>query len=802
VLLKTVDWAAGTYLQSFTDVWGDLLKTPVIANKLKNFGGIRATMHVKVSISSSPFYAGLAMATFNVLPGSTRSYPVTLGNEDHLVLLSTRPKILISPQDNMGGELTIPFIYPYNFAPLSGPDRANLPAVVADLGTMTIGSTGMLRSFNPSVSSNVTLSIYAWLTDVELTMNTISAVIQSSARKVGLKKKQSGAKNRRAAIMSMAGVKDEYSEAPVSGVASAVAAAAGSLTSVPVIGPFARATEMGAGALANVASWFGFTNVPVIDDHKPYAPKPFPNFASSEIGHPIDRLSLDPKNELTIDTRVCGLDGTDEMSIASIVTRECYLTTFTWSDSQAPSTLLFNTRVTPMLFRIRTGPPDLLWATPMAFVGQMFANWTGDIEFRFIVQATKFHMGRLRVEYEPFVNATDATSQIVNCCEVIDIGESKEFTIVVPYSQLRHWQNVARLGTVGEQFSTSGVVDANRAYDNGMLTVKIQNRLSGPAADNTVDVAVFVRGAPNLAFANPIDLDNTLTFGTIQSSSMECRQSCDMAPEAQDVRWIDSTDDITRLSYGVYMGETILSLRQLMHRTSRYTLLTTHDGPSPVSMLYIHTIDMPLYPRIPGEWASALHRTAAEVGFNYVAYSPMSWMTPCYVGVRGSVNWVANVMGDLAHEVSFTRLYKQRDVNTRFMRIDVVPADSSTSTAARTYLMDVPQGSQSGTVLTNQRTCAGIGANVPYYSTSRFTYTNPGNLTGDGDFLEDYWGSSQGVRLQIKTTQGITTETESTCAVELFTSAGHDFNLIMFKNVPPIYLNGGTLPIASTTWRT
>jgi hypothetical protein len=275
-----------------------------------------------------------------------------------------------------------------------------------------------------------------------------------------------------------------------------------------------------------------------------------------------------------------------------------------------------------------------------------------------------------------------------------------------------------------------------------------------------------------------------------------------MAPEAQDVRWIDSTDDITRLSYGVYMGETILSLRQLMHRTSRYTLLTTHDGPSPVSMLYIHTIDMPLYPRIPGEWASALHRTAAEVGFNYVAYSPMSWMTPCYVGVRGSVNWVANVMGDLAHEVSFTRLYKQRDVNTRFMRIDVVPADSSTSTAARTYLMDVPQGSQSGTVLTNQRTCAGIGANVPYYSTSRFTYTNPGNLTGDGDFLEDYWGSSQGVRLQIKTTQGITTETESTCAVELFTSAGHDFNLIMFKNVPPIYLNGGTLPIASTTWRT
>ena len=107
---------------------------------------------------------------------------------------------------------------------------------------------------------------------------------------------------------------DEYStDGVISKPASAISKASGMLSELPVIGPFMEATSQVSGAVGAVASWFGWTNVPVIDDVKPFKDLPFHSFSSSEIGQPIEKLTLDPKNELTVDPRVVGLDGKDEL---------------------------------------------------------------------------------------------------------------------------------------------------------------------------------------------------------------------------------------------------------------------------------------------------------------------------------------------------------------------------------------------------------------------------------------------------------------------------------------------------------
>lgn len=795
VLLKTFNWLEGSHLQEFTDVWGDLATHPLIANKLKNYGGMRATLNIKLSISSSPFYAGLAMACYNVNPGSSISYPVVIANDQHLVLLSQRPRVLLSPQDSMGGEMKIPFIYPYNYVCLNKFYDTNAPGLVGGVGTLTVSSPTILKNFNSVATAPVTISLYAWFTDVELTMNSLNSNVQSSAQTIGFKKK--GKRKTRARVMSMT-QPDEYGQGAVSGIASAVASAAGALSHIPIIGPYARATQMGAGHLAGLASWFGYTNTPVIADHLPYTPKPFPNMASSEISHPTDRLALDPKNELTIDSRVCGLDGSDELAIVGLVARESYLTSFEWSAANVSGDLLWSSLVTPQLFRV---DGSAMYCTPMAYVAYLFADWCGDIEFRFVVQATKFHMGRMRVEYEPLTYTNTPDAQIVNVTEVIDIAETKDFTVVVPYSQLRQWSRVVplKLATKVEVFGTTFPSRPTDNSANGMLTVRVQNQLSGPSADNVVSVSVFVKGAPNLTFNNPVAPPNTAYFAP-QSGAMECREECEMEPYSTDVRWIDEVDDVTKSSFGVYMGETLLSLRQLMHRDSYYTTFGINNEASDHKRLMLRTLNS-IYPRVPGyNWPNSLHRDLAEDSFNYVAYSPMSWMMPCYGAVRGSVNWTVNPVGDLASSVVIQRSASYRDVTKSFQLIQVAnTATYSRSLAALEMLTDFsddPTG-QSGMILTNQRTAAGLSANVPYYSSSRYSYPNPKTIQNNIPTHDDHEGARQNVDIRVCWHLEHSGAVADESQVDYYVSAGHDFNLCNFKNVPPIYLYADTLPAPS-----
>jgi hypothetical protein len=125
---------------------------------------------------------------------------------------------------------------------------------------------------------------------------------------------------------------DEF-RGPISGPASAVASLARDYSRAPVIGRFATAAQIGASAVARMSSLFGYSNLIQQDGGRQIVNNPLPDFSSVGMSHPTAKLSLDPKNELTVDSSVLGLDGGDELDISRIVTRQSYVDFFSWFPS-------------------------------------------------------------------------------------------------------------------------------------------------------------------------------------------------------------------------------------------------------------------------------------------------------------------------------------------------------------------------------------------------------------------------------------------------------------------------------------
>jgi hypothetical protein len=79
------------------------------------------------------------------------------------------------------------------------------------------------------------------------------------------------------------------------------------------------------------------------------------------------KLTLDVKQETTVDPRVVGLSDTDEMAIRSISMRESLLTAFGWQIDSAAGDHLFSVAVTPVVYDVFNSGPDEFHLTPSAF---------------------------------------------------------------------------------------------------------------------------------------------------------------------------------------------------------------------------------------------------------------------------------------------------------------------------------------------------------------------------------------------------------------------------------------------------
>lgn len=344
--------------------------------KLNNFAFIQCTLKLKIMINASPFYYGSMGAFYQPLPNFTPSTIISSASTQSFIPRSQRPCVWLNPQHNEGAVMSLPFFWLKNWL------NAQSAGDMTNMGTLDFVNYTTLQSANGVTGTGVSVSVYAWAEDVKLSGPSIGLAVQADTMEVQA---------------------DEYGQGPVSRVSSAVSKVAGRLKTVPVIGQFATATELGASAVSTVAKLFGFTNVPVIEDTVSMRSDPFPKLATTEIGYPIEKLTIDSKNELTIDGSALGLPPGDEMAISTIVQKSSYLASTTWDTATAVDTILFTSVVTPVLMDQDTTSAlgTKLYTTPMAWVSNLFNNWRGDIIFTFKVVASPFHKGRLRISFDP-----------------------------------------------------------------------------------------------------------------------------------------------------------------------------------------------------------------------------------------------------------------------------------------------------------------------------------------------------------------------------------------------------------------
>ena len=278
-----------------------------------------------------------------------------------------------------------------------------------------------LLSANGTSSSDVTIQVYAWAEDVHLAGPTNLPVAQSGFRP----NKQ------------------------ISGPASAIANAAGSLKSVPIIGAYAMATEKMARTIGAVAGFFGFTNVPVIEDVKPLKNVPF-QLASSEISEPVMKLSLQPKQETALGSEHFGGPSEDELAVSSFVQRTSFLVGSDWPTTLVPNDPLFTTMVTPQMFNVSSAEEEWAW-TPVGYPSQMVQYWRGTLRYTFKVIRSPYHRGRLQISWDRAAkNLSDrpALGNPNTYSVVMDLDETDVVTMDIPYSQSKQFLELERYGGV------------------------------------------------------------------------------------------------------------------------------------------------------------------------------------------------------------------------------------------------------------------------------------------------------------------------------------------------------------------
>lgn len=743
------------------NVWQLFFANTNIQNKLANYAWLRCDLKVKIMVNASPFYYGAMIASYQPLQNFTPSTIVNDTGTRYFIPYSQRPHAWIFPQNNEGAELSLPFVWPKNWiSTLVNQD-------FLDMGLLTFLNYTSLASANGATGTGVTVNVYAWAENVVLSGPTTGLLLQA---------------------------KDEYGTGPVSSIASAIAMAAQSLARIPLIRPYATATQMGASSIARAASALGYCNTPVIEDTRPVRPSPCPVLASTEQGYPLDKLTLDPKNELSIDPALVGLGPADELSITSLITRESYLTTATWSSTNAVDTLLFQSAVSPIMFDMDTSTQAKLYLTPSGWAAQLFEYWRGDFIFRFRFIATQFHRGRVRIVYDPSASAAQNISTVtatqVPCFnEVIDLTKDTNVEVRVPYAQALAWCKTFKPTSTSQiPWTTSATPTFNHVAGttNGQIVMRVVTALSGPLTTTSVPILISVRAAENLEFGAPQDVHPRYSQFAPQSLT-----EYDATVSNLVVTGSSAANDPHR--FLVNHGEAVVTLRQLLRR-STYSW-TWYDVGSPSSLLSWTSYIFHRLPRTYGfdpagvNSAKGLNVPVTTFPFNMVSNHPITWVSMCFVGTRGSVNWTANcVTGSTTSSSTPSFSIGRRSTLAAYGIVaETVPTIVTSGGFASWALLAHRFNSAAGLALTNPTTCSMLTAACPMYSAYKFQTTDKINITAPSSEDDSQLNA---FILNARTFCG------GLNGFELYAAIGTDFNLHFFLNVPTLWVYA-TDPVAA-----
>lgn len=743
VPLDTFDILLNTDLDFSLDVWDVYTSQPSVRAKLRNYTYLKADLHIKIAISGSPFHYGKILVSYQ--PYAARNKILTTSITNYAAEPNYRPLLLnylsqapgaavMDVKDNMPLHVECPFLSPNPMHRLFNASSLVLSDVtsyddLANAGTLYMYGLNRISSVSAS-PSDVSVYIYGWLSNVELGPPTGTQI----------------------AITTESRVMDERETGPVEKTMTTASVVAESLSSVPQLGPYARASSLVFRGMSKLASLMGWSVPPLLNESSFVKNQPFMNGAQTIGVFTGKRLTIDPKQELVVDPRCCA-STEDDMVITAISKVDSYLRSFTWSPSDVPlAGNIFISPVTPNLNTVfLSGLNYFIQPTAMSFAAMPFRFWRGTVHFRFEVVASQFHRGKLAFYYEPncWQNALidgdlDTNKQFI---QIIDIQETQSIEFTIGWAFHRDWcqndysQADYPYGPTLADFGTTA---------NGYIAAVPFTSIQSPD-DSDVTVNVYV-SCPDLQvnymYAGALPTSRVTTESRTLTNDME-HSVVPLNVSVSDTSGIAS----------LHFGEQPISYRSLMKRyvtvtQSTITALNSNQA------TYLFT-----YPVIPS--------IAPQVGSSSITYATLfSYLRYAYLGIRGGVRYRWVTTG------------QTNAVNADVIRVSLSSPSSSTTAptvASSALAADYALSSLNGTVTFISRTNTGVEFEVPMYTSNKFLFSFADNLVGTnatdemcGEFLRNFT-----IRHSLYTSQ---TSINQIAMLDIAT--GEDFSFIRFQGAP------------------
>lgn len=736
VLTRTYVWTPGvTPFTQTISPWQDFFNNKRNVNRINNYKILNAKLHVKIVINGNPFYYGRLMADYLPLNSYDAVTPTSLTDQKNAILASQRLHGFINPTTSQGLHLELPFLWPENGFDLVNDNFNNI-------GLVFIRELAPLKHAN-GAATPITINVFCWAEDLVLSIPTTEPT-------TGLVPQTSEMDMKPSTIMST------------------VAYAAGLLSKVPIIGPYAMATSMVTGALGKVAKLFGFSRPAVIDEASAMRPALIGELAVTDKKENLQRLVADSRQELTIDPSIIGVKLPDELSIKYIAGKESFVTNFPWTTAKVEGDILFNIRVCPSVYDY-TAPN--YYMTASCFAGLPFKYWRGTMKYRFQIVCSQYHKGRLLFLYDPGYIKSIETNIVYS--RIVDLENERDFTIDVAWSQPKAFLPTASLVTT-PVFSTSAYVTADTAK-NGVLGVYVLNELNSPNStiNNDISINVFASACEDIDFAVPYaDNIRGLAWAT-QTEEMEM-ESAPTNMESKECMSECIEQDHNPL---VFFGEKFTSFRSLL---KRYNFLSTiSTGPPSAAGNYVWLTEVTDFPASRGTTPTGGINALGLA--NYTSTTLLNYLAPAFLASRGSIRYKKIIKSDVTSNAILTviRGFTGVPQNVLTLRSDATIDAAAKQAADATF----PSFSVNASAVTSnvQQPC--IEYELPYYRPYRF------------DVAKDPFGRAAITRYAPVLNVGHLTSTEvkfsattDRASIDTYVSVGEDFQLMLYQGPPLAYI--------------
>lgn len=813
---QSFTWSVGATLFEKFNPWIDFFENKRVINRISNYNLLRCKLKCRIVLNGNGFYYGRAIASYvplHNLDDFTKDRSFFLQD---VVAASQRPHVYLDPTNSLGGTLSLPFCWYENALRIPNQEWR-------EMGDVTIHGMQDLKHANGSTDS-ITVSVFVWAEEVSLAVPTA---------------------NEPGALVPQMGGKDEYQkDGPISKPANFIAKVAGALEVIPPIAPFAKATQLAANAIAGVARIFGFSRPVILQDVEPYRPTLLGNMANTNVGDSSVKLTLDAKQELTIDPRTFGLGGMDEMSVKSIACRESYLTSFPWAKSAITETLLWNTEVSPVLWSMNSTEIHM---PACCFAALPFKFWRGVMKFRFQIVASAFHKGRLKITYDPSYPFSNEYN--TNYTHIIDLAKERDFTVDIGWGHERSMVGHRSPGFSAVPYREIPIGADPLNEGNGILSVYVVNDLTTPnsTANNDVAVNVFVSAGDNFEVYDPdaADMEDLVWFApqmgckavdpvisasfaavgtafvsvllailvrfqtrldrltrdvrsieeTLQTvftpQMAESQPDADNTVSENEPMKLQSSEQLAANASAtdntdcVYFGDPIVSFRQCMKRYN-YSRTWSVDQSGTLIGKFASLPNFPLYRGYAPDAVDFTSVPAPVTPYNYAEMTLLNYIVPAYTCRRGGMRVKYMRFGGSTDDMMYVSR-KTSGGGTPQASFSLNATNSSNVyQQARTYMLSATHtwdGAHATAI--GQNPC--LEVEFPYYNNVRFTPAKEVKDSVDSDLdrqFHDVWCTWN---VGANTVNGL----------HSFFSTAEDFQLAFFTGCPVAYrVQKGTDPVA------